>query len=311
MLEIWKKTLNKLSGNLTTNEYISKEIKVKLLEEDLFLKNNLYFKSVNFPQLDSPINKIKGLNILSGLQKINKKGCLTVYRAVRFPTYRRINEMIYNKGLAIANYEQERILELYRDKKYVSKRKEIKKDRNFWTQPQERVINGLPVFVLVNDVLQIHRAFRNEKDKAVIIIIHIPYNLLKDKKIKLVANAAIDLEYNNAERDFKIKDFVYRNGVYTIDYKSLRVRGIDLHEMYVKNLPWDLKECEKLNIEQKFFLLDIYEIKIKNKIEKLLDNSKALRENQYFLHGFFGDQNIFGRRKTKYLPYKCQRILKK
>ncbi len=310
MIDVWKDKLKKLSGNLTTNEYMSDKIRDLLLEENDVLKNKLFFEDTSFPKLSGILNEIEGLDILAGLQRINNEGCLTVYRAVRFPTHKRIYEMIYEKGCAIPNYEQERILELYQDKKYSSKREEIQKNRNFWTQPQERVVHGLPVFILANDALQIHRAFRNTKDKVAMITIHIPHELIKNKKVKLIANAAVDLDYDNCERDFEIKDFVWRGKIFNIDYNSLRARGIDLHEMYLQNLPWTKKECKKLGIEQEFFMLDIYEIKDKGKIKKLFEDSEVLKENKFFLHGFFGDQNIFARREAKYLPYKCQRIKK-
>lgn len=311
MIEIWRSELQKLSGNLTTNEYMPEKFKDLLLKENIDLKDKLSFEDISFPKLSGILGKIEGLNILAGLQKLNKKECLTVYRAIRFPTYKRVYEMLYEKGLAIPNYEQERILELYQNKKYSSKREEIQKDKNFWTQPQERVVKGLPVFILINDAVQIHRAFRNTKDKVAMITIHIPHKLIKNKVIKLIANAAIDLDYNNCERDFEINDFCMAEKIFDIDYNALRARGIDLHEIYLKNLPWTLKECEKLRIEQEFFILDIYEIKNKSKINELFKNSNILKDNKFFMHGFFGDQSIFGRRATKYLPYKCQKITKK
>lgn len=307
-IDIWRKELGKFSGNFTTNEYMPNNLKRKLLEENLLCKEKLSFKDVNFPKLEKDLNTIKGLHILAGFQKIKKKGCVTVFRSIRFPTYKRICEMISAFGCAVPNYEQERILELYKDRKYISRREKIKQHRNFWTQPQERVVDGLPVFSLVNDALQIHRAWRGEKDRVAMIVIHIPYELVKNNKLKLIANAAIDLDYGNTKRDCEIKDFVQKNRVWNFDFESLRSRGIDLHEMYLKNFPWTLEECDNLCIEQDFFLLDIYEIRDKRKIRGLFNNSKILRENRYFLHGFFGDQNIFGRRPTKYLPYKCQRI---
>jgi hypothetical protein len=311
MQKIWEKSLEKLSGNLTTNEYMPEKLKRKLLEEDLSCQPKLSFKNVLFPKLGGVLNSINGLEILAGLQRIKKRDHLTVFRAIRFPTFKRIHEMIWEKGLCTPNYEQERILKLYRDTKYSAKRKKIRKDNNFWTQPQERVVKGLPVFALANDALQIHRAFRNKKDKVAMIAIHIPYKLLGGRKIKLKANAAIDLDYTNSERDFEIKDFIENSHTIDFDYCALRSKGIDLHEMYLQNLPWTLAKCEELGIQQEYFLLDVYEIKEKGRIKKLFNDSKTLKKNQQFLHGFFGDQNIFGRRFSRHLPYRCQRINRK
>jgi len=207
MLKNWKKQLEKLSGNLTTNEYMPQHIAKLLLEEDNSLKSELIFKEIFFPKLQGILGEIEGLNILAGLQKFNNKDCLTLYRAVRFPTHKRIYEMLFEYGGAIPNFEQERILELYNDKKYQSKRNKIQKDKNFWVMPQERVVPGLPMFALVNDALQIHHAFRGKKDKVAMVVIHIPYKLF-GKKIKLIANPAIDLDYDNCERDCEITDFI-------------------------------------------------------------------------------------------------------
>jgi hypothetical protein len=309
MIRVWKNELKKLSGNLTTNEFMPNNIAKILLEEDISLENKLSFKEIKFPKPSSQIMQtLKGLNILAGLQKIQKKDCLTVYRAVRFPTYKRIHTMLRKSGCAIPNYEQERILKLYENKNYSFKRKKIQKDGNFWTQPQERVVPGLPVFSLVNDALQIHRAFRNKEDKVAMIVIHVPFRLLRDGKIKLIANAAIDLDYGNDGRDFEIREFVRKNNSIDFDYCSLRSRGIDLHEMYLKNLPWSLAECDSIGITQEFFLLDTYEIQDEKKRMKLFNDTEALKKYRYFLYGFFGDQNIFGRRESHYLPSKCYKI---
>lgn len=311
MLKIWNKTLDKLSGNLTTNEYMPKKLKNILLDEDLSLKNELFFEELKFKPLSGVLNEIKGLNILSSLQNLKQKNCLTIFRAIRFPTYKRIYQMIYEQGYAVANYEQERILELYKNKQYTEKRKKIQKDNNFWTQPQERVVYGLPVFSLVNDALQIHYAFRNKIDKLAIVAIYVPYGLLKNKKVKLIANSAIDLDFNNKERDIEIQDYICKNETVKIDHEPLRARGVDLQEMYAKNLPWNIKNCEKLGIKQDFFILDIYEITNQSKIKKLFKDTDTLTKNKDFLHGFFGDQNIFGRRSSRYLPSRCFKVNKK
>lgn len=47
MLKTWNKTLNKLSGNLTTNSFMPKGIKEKLLDEDIKLRNKFKLEEVN------------------------------------------------------------------------------------------------------------------------------------------------------------------------------------------------------------------------------------------------------------------------
>jgi hypothetical protein len=44
-------------------------------------------------------------------------------------------------------------------------------------------------------------------------------------------------------------------------------------------------------------------------LNALMGDTQTLKDNAYFLHGFFGDQNIFARRRTKYVPSRCRRIL--
>jgi hypothetical protein len=313
VIEEWRKQLQELSGNLTTNEKMPEELIKKLLDEDESLKNKLQFEEVVFPELEETLGAVKGLNILSGLQNLHKKGCLTVFRAVRFPTFKRMYEMVSHSGYAASNYEQARIADLYHNEKYIQKRAEIMSDYRFWVQPQERVVHGLPLFCLANDALQIHRAFRGDIDQVAIIAIYIPHELLESGKLKLIANTAIDLEYSNSDRDFEIKDFVKDNGSLSIDFSALRTRGIDLHEMYTADLPENIVDAKKAGIEQEFLLVDIYKIAepdIEN-INTVFRDTELLKKNRHFLHGFFGDQNIFGRRKAKYLPYKCSKIFLK
>lgn len=307
MLSKWEKGTRERSGNLTTNDHLPPEIKRKLLLENLSLINDLEFEEINFPTLCKELNSIEGMRVLSGLQKLKKEGNLTVYRAIRFPTLSRIWRTVSELGLSIPNYEQERILQLYGKRDYVAKRRRIQANPHFWTQPQERVVDGVPVFCLVNDALQIHRAYRSEKDRVLMIGIHIPYKLLRSGDISLFANTAIDLDYDNSERDFKITDFQERDGSFVIDYKALRVRGIDLHEMYFKGLPFDLEGHKLLGIEQRFFILDIYKLDSNDsRIREL--STEVLEEHEYFLHGIFGDQNVFGRQATRYLPFKCHEV---
>lgn len=311
MHKIWNRSLDKLSGNLTTNEYMPERLKASLLEENHKLAEEFILEEIKFPKLKSKGAQLQGFDVLSGLQKLKKPNHLTVFRAIRFPTAKRMFEMIYQKGYTMPNFEQDRILELYQNPEYIKRRKEIKKEHNFWVQPQERVVDGLPAFRLVNDAIQIHHAFRHKIDKVLVVAMYIPYQLLKTKKVQLIANSAIDLDYRNNERDFEIRDYVLDNGVVKIDLESLRVRGIDLHEMYFKNLPWGIEDCEECGIVQDCFLLDIYEMENSKELIRLYQDTGTLLKYSYFLHGFFGDQCIFARRPSKFLPSKCYKIKKR
>jgi len=309
MLKRWERTTENLSGNLTTNTYLPEKIRKKLLEEDTTLIGMLSFEDMSFPYPCKELTDTEGMNILSGLQKNGLKGYLTVFRAIRFPTAKRIWDTIHEKGFSMSNYEQERILTLYQDSSYNLAREKIQENKTFWIQPQERVVHGLPVFSLVNDALQIHHAYKNSIDKTLIIVAHIPFALIKNKIISLVANTAIDFDYNNDQRDYEITDFLNKRGNYTIDYQALRAKGIDLHEMYIKNLPCSLEEHRTLGIKQQFYLLDTYAINPDDeRIREVRDNSELVKENEWFLHGFFGDNNIFGRRPAKYVPFSCQEV---
>ncbi len=308
MIEKWRKELKKPSGNFTTNAPMPEHFIDTLLEEDETLKEKLEFEDAPFPELESPLNQVEGLSILAGLQRNLKDGYLTLFRAIRFPTYKRIHDVVNEYGFTTANYEQERILELYKDNVYQSGRNQIKSNPVFWTQPQERVVKGLPMFSLVNDALQIHRAYRADEDKVLMIALHIPHELVENGAIKFIANTAIDLDYDDETRDFEIKDFVKENGVLRIDYRSLRTRGIDLHEMYTQDLPENVLQAKAMGILEDLYLLDIKRIPDESTFKSLINESGVLKDNQDFMHGFFGDQNIFGRRKTTFLPTNCCRV---
>ncbi len=309
MREQWKKQLQERSGNFTTNEVCPRDLIEKLLEEDESLKAQLVFQEFMFPRFGNKLDSIPGLSILAGLQRMKKKGFLTVYRTMRFPTYKRMYESLRGCGYSFSNYEQERILRLYQSRDYVEQRDGVMKNPLFWIQPQERVVKGLPVFALVNDALQIHRAYRGVRDRVGIVVIHIPQVLVLEKKITLIANAGVDFEYAATDRDYLITDFIEDGNGIRIDRVSLQVRGIDLCEMYSPDLPWDKRDANQLGIEQEFFLLDISQIDIiSREIRNLFADTKLLKQNSDFLHGFWGDQNIFGRRPVEYIPSKVYSV---
>lgn len=303
----WEASTRKRSGNLTTNEFLPSAIRQNLLEEDENLADKLRFESCSFP---SAVPEIPDLDIVAGLQSMRKEGNITFYRAIRFPTMTRIWETLTEQGLSMANYEQERILEMYGQESYMADRDNIKADNRFWTQPQERVVDGVPLFSLVNDALQIHRAYRSNPDQVLVDVIQMPLSLVK--KLGLIANTAIDLDCYDETRDYEITDFSEEDDFPTIDYSALRVRGIDVHEIYMKGLPFTLEGHDIVGIEQQFYLLDIHEINITSTpFAALKEDTQLLKKNEHFLHGFFGDQNIFGRQPTKYLPSACYQVTQK
>ncbi len=307
MQEKWRAQLKQNSGNLTTNAPMPPWLVEKLLEEDESAGNKISIDEITFDKLTGFVGGIEGLQIIKGLQEKTRPGYLTVFRAIRFPTNKRLLSLLTD-GFTVSNYEQERILELYSNESYIQQRNQNQADERFWVQPQERVVPGIPVFALVNDALQIHRAFRGKEDRVAIVVIHIPREHLESRRIRLIANTAIDLAHQNADRDITVKDFRDKNGNLEIDYAAMRARGVDLHEMYSQDLPLVKTELDALGIEQEFCLLDIYEIEDLEVMNMLENDTDTLKRSKHFLHGFFGDQNIFGRRKTKYLPFKCYRL---
>lgn len=309
MVKNWKKQLLIPSGSLTTNASMPSFLIEKLLRSDKKIHSNFALEETQFPALKKPLSDIRGFSILAGLQKLSKLNHLTVFRAVRFPTKKRIHELVMHKGCAISNYEQSRILCIYNDPEYNRQRSCLKSNSLFWTQPQERVVSGLPVFALVNDAVQIHNAFRGSTDQVIIVVIHIPTSLIASRKVKFIANSAIDLDHSNSDRDFEIQSYIAENGIYKFDFNCALSWGVDLYEMYSRDLPWNLHASQKMRILQEFYLLDIYKIKDYSYMLKALSDRQILQDNQFFLHGFWGDQNIFGRRRSEYLPYRCRRIL--
>lgn len=283
----------------------------ELLEEDESLRDSLVFSDVQFPRLDGKLDAMDGLHIVAGLQDTTKQDCMTLFRAVRFPTIKRLHTMVREEGYSISNYEQERLGTLYEiDKKYWEERysRAMFGHPALGTQPQERIVHGLPLFALANDALQIHRGFRGEQDMVAMCAIHIPQKLIKSEKVSFIANTAIDVHYAKAERDHLIRDFRKRDGKLEFNFHALRARGIDLHEMYTKDLPMTLADGEAMGIDQQFFLLNIARITDETRMNELFADTKLLLDNEHFLHGFFGDQNIFARRRSAYLPMACQEV---
>lgn len=307
--KVWKSTSYEKTRTLTTNAPMPKEIYRKLFSTKKMNYPTPVFKQSNFPKLDKPLSNIRGMTILSGLQKIHKNYCITLFRTIRFPTLSRLYETIHVHGLSESNYEQERILGIYADRNYIAIRKKIRNDSRFYTQPQERVVSGLPIFYLANDALQIHSSYRNNIDKVLFVVSHIPKRLFDKKAIELYSNVPIDLNYSDMINDVIITDF---NGGKNpkINISNLQIKGVNPYELYLKKLPLNLIEQQKLGISFRFFILDLYRINPTN-LKGISQNVNILKKYGYFLKGFFGDYNTFGRTPAKYLPFGCYEVFPK
>jgi len=319
LCKIWDSLSKEPSGNFTSNTPISSEIRKRFFNLRNFnlteLEKKLDFIPIKFESLGFPLSKIKGLEILSWLQKLYRPKCITFFRAIRFPSPKRLIELSANKGLSIINYEHVRLRKIYEDEKYIRKRKSLQKDLRFSFIPQERIVKGLPVFILANDAIQIHRAFRNIIDKIVLVVAFVPVQLIEKGTIKLFSNQSIVENYYDRKGDKRISHFEFnQNGYVTPRFRTLRLEGIDLSESYLTGISWNIEDCKKIGVEQKFYILDIYKIRIninKRMINSIKIPSKLLRHYSYFLYGFWGDDYIFGRRASNSLPFMCNEVVKR
>lgn len=315
-IDIWKHIAEKPSGNYASNVPLASELLNKLMENHIsndFFYSKVEITNAKFPKLENNLNQVHGLDILSGLHKLYKKECLTVFRAVRFPTPRRILKMVEEVGISILNYEHDRLLQIYENPEYKAKRKNLLNDPLFSFIPQERIVPGLPIFFNVNDAIHIHRAYRNEIDLIGIIVAFIPVNLIKSDKVQFFSNYALVQNYSDSQGDKKISYFKHLkyNGQYIPYYSALNWEGNMVYEAYSKGIPHNLEDSTKLGIEQKFYLLNIYkpDINVNEKKINGIDLSSELQDNNlYFLYGFWGDDNIFMRRPSEYLPKACYEV---
>jgi len=193
------------------------------------------------------------------------------------------------------------------------KRASLLNDPLFSFLPQERIVPGLPVFFNVNDAIHIHRAYRNDNDLIGIIVAFIPINLIKSDQIEFFSNYALVQNYSDSHGDKKITYFkqLKHNGQFIPYYSALNWEGNLVYEAYSKGIPLNIEESTKLGIEQKFFLLDIYKPDINTNEKKIndIDLTNELQESSlYFLYGFWGDDNIFMRRPSEYLPKTCYEV---
>lgn len=314
----WSRMTTEPSGNYTSNLPLDKDLKNLLLKEeidDVSFNKLIKLKTLGFKSISDKINAIKGLNILSGLQELQKPNCVTVYRAIRFPTKDRIVSMVNNDGISTLNYEHQRLMRIYEAEDYKKKRTALKNDPRFSFQPQERVVPGLPIFFNVNDAVHIHRAYRGNNDIIVIVTAFIPYNLIQQNSIEIFSNDAIVENYSDAFGDKKINHFKQNsNGAFIPFYRALSMQGNQIYETYCKGIPQKIEECKDVNIEFKYFLLDLYKpkIDIHNKsINGINISDEIVKYKLPFLYGFWGDDNIFMRRASEFLPKKCYEITRK
>lgn len=315
--ENWNKMTAEPSGNYTSNLPLDKDLKDVLLDEKISeetFNKEIKVGQTKFDSLSENIDKIKGLNILAGLQNLHKPKCITVYRAIRFPTKTRIVSILKERGISTLNYEHERLMRIYNDDNYKKKRNTLKKDPRFSFQPQERVVPGLPVFFNVNDAVHIHRAYRGNDDIIGIVAAYIPYNLIQQNVIEIFSNHAIVENYSDDFGDKKINHYRQSsNKRIQPFYKALDIEGNQIYETYCNGIPESLNKCSAMGIEVTCFLLELYRPKV-NANKKCINGIDISDElNKYklpFLYGFWGDDNIFMRRTSEFLPKTCYEITK-
>lgn len=314
-IEKWSKSAAEPSGNYTSNLPLDQELLNVLMENHIPMEhfnNTLNINDIRFPNIDKNAKLVQGLNILAGLQNLSKPDCISVYRAIRFPTPKRLIKIATSTGISTLNYEHQRLLKIYEDPDYKAKRENLRKDPRFCFQPQERIVPGLPVFFNVNDAIHIHRAYRNENDLIVIAVAYIPNKLISNDKIEIFSNFALVQNYSDSDGDRKIKYFKsLPNGRIIPFFKALNIEGNLVYETYCKGIPQTLEDSLEQGIEQQFYLLELYKPKIDAHDKSIngINLSKELASNNsYFLYGFWGDDNIFMRRTSEFLPKKCFEI---
>jgi hypothetical protein len=317
-IQNWINGASKPSGNHTSNLPLDNDLLNLLMENHVSIdsfNNSLFFKEIKFPKLDLNTNHVKGLNVLSGLQNINKPDCVSVYRAIRYPTPKRILQIVLDSGVSTINYEHQRLLKIYEDEEYRRKREQLKKDPRFSFQPQERIVPGLPIFFSVNDAIHIHRAYRSENDLIVVAVAFIPHAQLKNDSVEIFSNYALVQNYSDSDGDKKITHYRKLNtGRVVPFYKALNLEGNLVYETYCTGIPQSVSDSKTKGIEQRFFLIELYKPQIDSQIKTIngvfLSND-LMANDSYYLYGFWGDDNIFMRKPSEYLPNTIYEIIPK
>lgn len=297
----WQLQLEDKAKSYTSSASMPADLIQKLVSDDPALEEKLSFKpfaKIPVEDFAKELDVFAGLSIVSYLQNINLPGFLTLYRAIRIPTFKRMFAAVSTEGFSVSNYEQERLLSIYENSEYKSERNELKKDSLFKTQVQERIVEGLPVFHYVNDAIQIHNSFRDMGfDSLLLSAIHIPFHLFEENKISLYANRAIDFDYMSKDGDVNINNFVMQDDFKncSIDVDRMRMSGLNLYESYIDGLPFGLEKNSKLGVKQSFYFLDLYSISGFKPHADLISKFD-------FLPGFLGDFELFGRRKSEFVP---------
>jgi len=316
--KIWADSTVELSGSLTSNAYLPVDIRRKFISNKYFnvkkYASLIDEKHITPQPLNSPLNEIKGLDTLFSLQALSKPGCVTVFRAIRFPNPERIINVISKTGITEVNYEQERLERLYTSKRYHQYRNKIMRNKSFSFQPQERIVSGLPVFFFINDAIQIHNSYRGDLDRILIVVAFIPKNIIDDNTIDIYSNNAFASNYNDDSHDYNIVEYIDIDGVYKPDFDYYRFKGIELYEAFISKFPSTLDKALSLGIKQKIFMLDLYRCKRKDdelceiNVELTKSDLKRLYE---VAPGFVGSSNLLARMQGLYLPFKCHEVIAK
>ena len=96
-IKFWYKVATEPSGNFTSNLSLDQDLLDKLMENNItdeYFYNKVSLFEKKFPELECSFCNIKGINILAGLQNLHMVNCITVYRAIRFPTPMRIINIV-------------------------------------------------------------------------------------------------------------------------------------------------------------------------------------------------------------------------
>lgn len=273
----------------------------------------------------SVLAEIPGMQELAYLQRLSfptiNDNYFVGYRAINFPTPRKIRDVILHQK--VGNGEQVRLKGLYDNSAYQTSRVNILSDPEIGLQilPQERIVDGLPVFNGVTDAIGVHNNFRDENlDAVLLMVIGIPLTLMESNTVNLWCNPAVVREYSDGSQDFKIPlNYFKRNklipGRYHPSRQQLGRRGIYLYEMYLQNFPRSKDEWDRLGIQTQYFLAELRGIDAnlgRSHIDRKFIDDGTLNSNHDILFGMWGGPDGFGaeRNPVSYLPFRVWEVKK-
>lgn len=316
--KVWETQFQFKSGNSFSNALFPKKYINKIFRKNQktyhISQKLISIQPFDCAIIENSLKAINGINILNALQNLYLANHLSLYRVIRYPTVDRIYDTIKKNGLSTLNYEQDRLLTFYNDSSYIKSREDITKDSRFWVIPQERIVNGLPVFFYANDAINIHRCFRRKRDLILVVAAFIPKELLFNKTLKIYSNRPFTKNYFDATADRLIEDYCHNNDERILhDQELLHIKGIDPYETYIKGLPHTISKCNSIGIKQRYFLIEIKKVTVDNKkyfINGIKISSEIMKKYPNVFSSIWGDDDLFSRRKTDYLPINCFELFK-